>query len=73
MSEGWTDLEWADKLDRIAAAIAATVYQHEIEMGKYDRFRKVTYDDRDYLVNLAKELRVREYRRLLAVAEEARE
>jgi hypothetical protein len=64
-----TDLEWADKLDRIAAAINATVYSHDLEMSKFQRDRKVMYDDGDYLRRLAKTLRAREYRRLLAEVE----
>lgn len=52
-----TSGEWADKLERIAAAIAETVYSHDLAMSAYRRERKVTYDDRDYLMILAKELR----------------
>ena len=67
-----TDLEWADKLDQIAKAVRRTVYDHELEMQKYAREAKVSYDHADYLHMLAKDLRVRDYRRLLAEAEAAR-
>lgn len=49
--------EWADKLEKIAAAIAETVYSHELVMSQSRRDRKIMYDDADYLRKLAKELR----------------
>ena len=52
-----TKTEWADKLEKIASAIARTVYDHDLAMSKYDRERKVMWDDADRLRELAKELR----------------
>ena len=52
-----TNLEWADKLEKIAKAISETCYQHELAMSRWNRDRKVMYDDADYLRQLAKELR----------------
>jgi hypothetical protein len=54
---GLNSKQWADKLEKIASAIATTVYEHDLAMGKYNRDRKVTWDDADYLRILAKELR----------------
>ena len=57
--------EWADRLEKIAAAINHTVYNHELAMSKYDRQRKVRYDDAD---DLSVELRHRGH----AVSDRAR-
>jgi hypothetical protein len=72
MTEPMDDLQWADKLDKIAAAIAQTLYEHTTEISKHNSGRKIMHDDEDYLRTLAKDLRVREYTRLLAEAEAAR-
>lgn len=62
-------LEWADKLLKIANAISETVYSHELEMSKYARDRKVSYDDMDYLRQLSRQLRIEYHQEALAKAE----
>lgn len=67
-----TLLEWADQLDRVANHISETLYWASGAIrnshSKADE-KFIRHDDYDQLRALAKELRVIEYRRLLAEAE----
>ena len=65
------DLEWANKLEHIANAMSETIYYHGLALDKFGgkRERFIMHDDYDLLRQLAKDLRVREYKRLLAEAE----
>lgn len=67
-----TLLEWADQLDRVANHISETLYYASGAIKKAYSLADETcirHDDYDQLRALAKELRVIEYRRLLAEAE----